>query len=138
MGLFVIHCAMCIGDQEVIEQLADAILVHGIPQYIRSDNSPELVAKVLCDWLKELGVQTAYIEPDSLWENGYCESFDGTLRDELLNGEIYYNLEEAKVLVEQWRQRYNRVRPHSSLGYKPPAPQVTLPLFTQPRPIHMQ
>ena len=134
----VIHCAMRIGAQEVIEQLADAMLVHGILQYIRSDNGPEFVAQVLRDWLKELGVQTAYIEPASPWENGYCESFNGTLRDELLNGEIFYNLEEAKVLVEQLRQHYNRVRPHSSLGYKLPAPQVTLSLFAQPRPIHKQ
>jgi len=133
-----IHCATRIGAQEVIEQLADAMLVHGIPQYIRSDNGPEFIAKVLRDWLKEIGVQTAYIELGSPWENGYCESFNGTLRDELLNGEIFYNLKEAKVLVERWRQHYNQVRPHSSLGYKPPAPQVTLPLITQPQPIHMQ
>ena len=134
----VIHCALHIGSKEVIEQLADAMIIHGIPKYIRSDNGPEFVAQVLRDWLKEIGVQTAYIEPGSPWENGFCESFNGTLRDELLNGEIFYNLKEAKVLVEQWRQHYNQVRPHSSLGYRPPAPQVMLPKITQIQPSYMQ
>ena len=81
---------------------------------------------------------TSQVQFNTSQVNGYCESFNGTLRDELLNGEIFYNLKEAKVLVEQWRQHYNQVRPHSSLGYKPPAPQVTLPLITQTQPIHMQ
>jgi transposase InsO family protein len=107
---------------------------------------PEFVAQVLRDWLEEMGVQTAYIEPGSPWENGFCESFNGTLRDELLNGEIFYNLEEAKVLTKQWKDqmtkgnpfRDNQVRPHSSLGYRPPAPQVMLPRITQIQPGYMQ
>jgi hypothetical protein len=99
---------------------------------------PEFVAQVLRGWLREIGVQTAYIEPGSPWENGFCESFNGTLRDELLNGEIFYSLKEAKVLVEQWRQHYNQVRPHSALGYRPPAPQVMLPRITQTKPSYMQ
>ena len=97
------------------------MVTHGIPQYIRSDNGPEFVAHVLRNWLKEIGVQTAYIEPGSPWENGFCESFNGTLRDELLNGEIFYSLKEAKVLTKQWKDHYNQVRPHSLLAYKPPA-----------------
>ena len=134
----VIHCALRIGSKEVIEQLADAMIIYGIPKFIRSDNGPEFVARILRDWLKEIGVQTAYIEPGSPWENGFCESFNGTLRDELLNGEIFYNLKEVKALVEQWRQHYNQVRPHSSLGYRPPAPQVMLPKITQIQPGYMQ
>lgn len=134
----VIHCALRIGSKEVIEQLADAMVIHGIPKYIRSDNGPEFVAQVLRDWLKGIGVQAAYIEPGSPWENGFCESFNGTLRDELLNGEIFYNLEEAKVLSKQWKDHYNQVRPHSSLGYRPPAPQVMLPKITQTQPSYMQ
>ena len=134
----VIHCALRIGSKEVIEQLADAMVIHGIPKYIRSDNGPEFVARILRDWLKEIGVQTAYIEPSSPWENGFCESFNGTLRDELLNGEIFYNPEEARVLTKQWKDHYSQVRPHSSLGYRPPAPQVMLPKITQIQPGYMQ
>ena len=134
----VIHCALRIGSKEVIEQLADAMVDHGTPKYILSGNGPEFVAQVLRDWLKEIGAQTAYIEPCSPWENGFCESFNGTLRDELLNGEIFYNLKEAKVLVGQWRQHYNQVRPHSSLGYSPPAAQVKPASITQIQPNYMQ
>ena len=78
------------------------------------------------DWLGRLGVGALFIEPGSPWENGYVESFNGKLRDELLNGEIFYTLKETRVLIERWRQHYNRVRPHSSLGYRPPAPEATL------------
>ena len=92
---------------------------HGIPEHIRSDNGPEMVAKVLRRWLKRLGTETIYITPGSPWENGYCESFNGKLRDELLNGEIFYTLKEAQVVIESWPRYYNTVRPHSALGYRP-------------------
>ena len=111
----------------VIEALADAMLHRGIPEHIRSDNGPEMTAKIVRRWLAGVGAKTLYIEPGSPWENGCCESFNGTLRDELLNGEIFYSLKEAKVVIEQWRRHYNTVRPHSSLGYRPPAPQTLMP-----------
>jgi putative transposase len=95
---------------------------HGIPEHIRSDNGPEFVAKDLRKWLTDIGTKTLYIEPGSPWENGYCESFNSKLRDEFLNGEIFYSLKEVQVLAERWRVYYNTVRPHSSLGYRPPAP----------------
>jgi hypothetical protein len=103
------------------------MLMNGIPAHIRSDNGPEMVAKVLREWLTTPGTKSLCIEPGSPWENGYCESFNGKLRDELLNGEIYYSLKEAKVVIEQWRNYYNTKRPHSALGYRPPHP-------SQPRP----
>lgn len=111
----------------VIETLADAMLLNGIPAHIRSDNGPEMVARVLREWLTTLGTKSLYIEPGSPWENGYCESFNGKLRDELLNGEIFYSLKEAKVVIEKWRIYYNTKRPHSSLGYRPPAPLTIAP-----------
>lgn len=119
-----IHCARRIGANEVIAQLANAMIVHGIPEYIRSDNGPEFVANHLRKWLADIGVKTAYITPGSPWENGYCESFNGTLRDNLLNGEIFYGVLEAQAIVDQWIREYNTIRPHSSLGYKPPAPEI--------------
>ena len=100
------------------------MLSHGIPKHIRSDNGSEFVAKAVRDWLSRLDVGTLFIEPGSPWENGYVESFNGKLRDELLNREIFTTLEEAKVLTEVWRREYNQVRPHSALGYKPPAPEA--------------
>ena len=100
------------------------MLRHGIPKHIRSDNGPEFVAQAVRDWLSRLDVGTLFIEPGSPWENGYVESFNGKLRDELLNREIFTTLEEAKVLTEVWRREYNQVRPHSALGYKPPAPEA--------------
>ena len=106
----------------VIEALADAMLFEGVPAYIRSDNGPEMIAKVLREWLSGLGTKSLYIEPGSPWENGYCESFNGKLRDECLNGEIFYSLKEAKTVIESWRIHYNTKRPHSALGYRPPAP----------------
>jgi transposase InsO family protein len=112
--------------QDVMETLADAMISRGTPSYIRSDNGPEFVAKALRHWIAQVGTQTAYIEPGSPWENGYCESFNSKLRDELLNGEIFYSLREAEVLIEAWRRHYNTVRPHSALGYRPPAPEALL------------
>jgi transposase InsO family protein len=120
-----IHCARRIGADEVIIQLANAMIVHGIPEYIRSDNGPEFVANRLREWLADIGVKTAYITPGSPWENGYCESFNGTLRDNLLNGEIFCGVREAQTIVNQWVREYNTIRPHSALNYKPPAPEVS-------------
>ncbi len=119
---------------DVIDALADLFILRGIPAYIRSDNGPEFVAVALRKWIGDIGAQTAYIEPGSPWENGYCESFNSKLRDELLNGEIFYSLEEAKVIIEGWRKHYNTLRPHSSLGYKPPAPEAMLWPAAQPKP----
>ena len=122
-----IRVARRINSLGVLETMADAMLVRGIPEHIRSDNGPEMTAKIVRNWLANVGAKTLYIEPGSPWENGYCENFNGKLRDELLNGEIFCSLKEAKVLIEQWRHHYNTVRPHSSLGYRPPAPQTFMP-----------
>ena len=111
-------------SKDILRSLAGLMLKHGVPKHTRSDNGPEFVAKAVRQWLSRLGVQTLFIEPGSPWENGYVESFNGKLRDELLNGEIFTTLQEAKVLTEVWRREYNQVRPHSSLGYKPPAPET--------------
>jgi len=113
-----------LNSRDVIDTLADAMIEHGIPEYIRSDNGPEFVAKDRRQWLAETGARTLYIEPGSPWENVYCESFNSKLRDEFLNGDIFYSLKEIRVLVERWRVHYNNVRPHSSLGYRPPAPEA--------------
>src|ERR1019366_8335534 len=112
---------------EVIETLADVMVWRGIPEHIRSDNGPEFVAKELRQWLGKVGTGTLYIEPGSPWENGYWESFNGKMRDEFLNGEIFYSLKEAQTLTERWRVEFNTERPHSALGYRPPAPQAILP-----------
>ena len=125
-----IRVARRINGLGVLETMADVMLVRGVPEHIRSDNGPEMTAKVVRQWLANVGAKTLYIEPGSPWENGYCESFNGKLRDELLNGEIFYSLKEAQVLIEQWRVHYNTVRPHSSLGYRPPAPQTFAPLLS--------
>jgi putative transposase len=109
---------------DVVDTLSTLFITEGVPGYIRSDNGSEFTAKTTREWIGSVGVKTAYIEPGSPWENGYNESFNGKLRDELLNGEIFYSLKEAQILIEQWRRHYNEVRPHSSLGYKPPAPQA--------------
>ena len=102
--------------------LAEVMLERGIPENIRSDNGPEFIAQELRRWLGKVGTGTLYIEPGSPWENGYCESFNGKLRDECLNGEIFYSLQEAQIVIEKWRVEYNTRRPHSALGYRPPAP----------------
>jgi transposase InsO family protein len=112
---------------DVLFCLTDLFVNYGTPDYIRSDNGGEFTAKAVREWLSGLTVQTLYIEPGSPWENGYNESFNGKLRDELLNGEIFFTLKEAKVMIERWRQEYNTVRPHSSLGYRPPAPETIQP-----------
>ena len=114
-------------SHDVLEVLADLFVRHGPPEYLRSDNGPEFTAKLVRRWLGRVGVETLFIEPGSPWENGYNESFNGKLRDELLNGEIFYSLAEAAVLVEQWRREYNTVRPHSACGGFPPAPEAIKP-----------
>jgi transposase InsO family protein len=117
------------------------MIERGTPDFIRSDNGPEFTAEVIRGWLKRLGVKTLFIEPGSPWENGYIESFNGKLRDELLNGEIFDTLLEAQVVIERWRKEYNTERPHSSLGYKPPAPEAILPVWAiqlDPKPENYQ
>jgi putative transposase len=115
-------------NTDVIEVLADLMLVHGTPEYLRSDNGSEFIAKKLRKWLAELGVTTTYIEPGSPWENGYCESFNARMRDEFLNGELFGNMYEAQVLTARWVRYYNEIRPHSALGGRPPAPQSIVPM----------
>jgi putative transposase len=126
-----IDVARQLRSDDVLERLAWLFATRGVPEHIRSDNGPEFTAKVVRQWLRRVGVKTLFIEPGSPWENGYVESFNGKLRDELLNGEIFYTLKEARVLIEQWRQHYNAVRPHSALAYRPPAPEAitTSPLL---------
>jgi len=111
-----IDVARRLNSENVLERLAELFVSRGVPEHIRSDNGPEFTAQAVREWLGRIGVKTLFIEPGSPWENGYVESFNGKLRDELLNGEIFYTLKEAEVLIEGWRKQYNRVRPHSSLG----------------------
>ena len=120
-----------ISSQNVIEELFNLFIFRGIPEHIRSDNGPEFTARAVRRWLNRLGIKTLFIEPGSPWENGYIESFNGKLRDELLDREVFNTLEEAKVLIEQWRKEYNLIRPHSSLGYQPPAPEAILASITR-------
>ncbi len=119
---------------DVIDVLSDLFILRGVPGHIRSDNGPEFIAKALRDWIVAVGAKTAYILPGSPWENGYCESFNSKLRDELLNGEIFYTLKEARIVIESWRRHYNTVRPHSSLHYRPPAPEALHWPAAQPGP----
>ena len=111
----------------MIDVLSDLFILRGVPGHIRSDNGPEFVAKAVQEWIAAVGAKTAYIAPGSPWENGYIESFNARLRDELLEGEIFYTLKEAQIVIESWRRHYNAVRPHASLGYRPPAPEVFVP-----------
>jgi putative transposase len=115
-----------ITSDHVIDQLFNLLVFRGIPEHIRSDNGPEFTAKAIRKWLARMGVKTLFIEPGSPWENGYIESFNGKLRDELLNREIFTTLAEAKVLIADWRKEYNQVRPHSAKGYRPPAPEAKM------------
>jgi len=121
-----IRVARRLNSHDVIETLGECMLKYGVPEHVRSDNGAEMTAKRVRKWLQTLGTKPLFIEPGSPWENGYCESFNGKLRDECLNGEIFYSLREAQVIVEMWREHYNTVRPHSSLGYRPPAPLTHL------------
>ena len=114
-------------SDDVLAVLADLFVEHGPPEHIRSDNGPEFAAKAVREWLGKVGVTTLFIEPGSPWENGYIESFNARLRDELLNGEIFYTLHEVRVITGWWREHYNKIRPHSSLGYRPPTPETIIP-----------
>ena len=122
-----IKVARRIKSDDVIHALTELFVFKGAPEHIRSDNGPEFTARVVREWLPNVGVKTLFIEPGSPWENGYNESFNGKLRDELLNGEIFYSLKEAQILTERWRREYNTIRPHSSLGYRPPTPEAFMP-----------
>lgn len=119
-----ITVARRLNSQDVIDTLADLMIERGVPEHIRSDNGPEFAAKAVREWLHRLGTTTLFIEPGSPWENGYCESFNGKLRYGLLDGEIFYTLKEARILIENWRKEYNGIRPHQSLGGRPPAPET--------------
>ncbi len=116
-----------LGATDVIDVLSDLFILRGVPGHIRSDNGPEFVAKAVQGWIAAVGAKTAYIAPGSPWENGYVESFNARLRGELLDGEIFYTLREAEVVIESWRRHYNTVRPHAPLGFRPPAPEVFVP-----------
>jgi putative transposase len=119
-----------ITSQDVIDQLFQLFVLRGIPEHLRSDNGTEFTAKAIRKWLANIGVKTLFIEPGSPWENGYIESFNGKLRDELLNREVFSTLIEARVLIEEWRREYNGIRPHSAKGYRPPAPEAVIPMGT--------
>ena len=122
-----IRVARKLNSTDVIDVMSDLFLLRGVPAHVRSDNGPEFVAEAVQKWIGAVGAKTAYITPGSPWENGYVESFNARLRDELLNGEIFCSLREAQIIIESWRRHYNQERPHSSLGYKSPAPEVFIP-----------
>lgn len=113
-----------LNSRDVLMVLSKLFIQRGVPDYVRSDNGAEFIAKIVRKWFADTDVKTLYIAPGSPWENGYCESFNGKLQDELLKGEVFYTLKEAQILIERWRTEYNTIRPHSSLGYKPPAPET--------------
>ena len=114
-------------SDDVLHKLAKLFVLHGPPEHIRSDNGSEFTARAVRTWLKRVGVKTLFITPGSPWENGYNESFNGTLGDEVLKREIFYTLKEAQFIIEEWRKEYNQIRPHSSLGYRPPTPETVVP-----------
>jgi len=122
-----------LNSTDVVDALTDLFILRGVPSFIRSDDGPEFIAEIVRNWIAAVGAKTAYIEPGSPWENGYCESFNARLRDELLNGEVFYTSKEAQIIIEQWRRNYNTTRPHSTLGYRPAAPETIIPMA--PRPI---
>lgn len=113
-----------LNSRDVLMVLSKLFIQRGVPDYVRSDNGAEFIAKIVRKWFADTDVKTLYIAPGSPWENSYCESFNGKLQDELLKGEVFYTLKEAQILIERWRIEYNTIRPHSSLGYKPPAPET--------------
>ena len=124
-----------LNSTDVLDVLTDLFIVRGVPAFIRSDNGPEFVAQAVRDWIEAVGAKATTIEPGSPWGNGYCESFSARLRDALLNGEIFYRLKEAQIIIEQWRWHDNTKRPHSSLGYRPPTPESGV-LMERRLPIH--
>ena len=121
-----------LNSMNVIDALTDLFIMRGPPAFIRSDNGPEFIAQTVRNWIAAVGAKAAYIEPGSPWENGYCESFNGRFRDELINGEIFYSLREAQIIIEEWRKQHNTKRPHSALGYRPPAPEAILGVDQRP------
>ena len=121
-----------LNSTDVIDALTDMFILRGPPAYVRSDNGPEFIAQAVRDWIAAVGARTAYIEPGSPWENGYVESFNARFRDELLNREIFYSLREAQIIIEGWRKHYNTRRPHSALGYRPPAPETIVAMDQRP------
>ncbi len=129
-----IRVARKLGAADVVDVLSDLFIARGTPAHVRSDQGPEFVAEAVKGWIAGVGARTAFIEKASPWENGYVESFNGKLRDELLRAEVFNTLREAQVLIEQWRAHYNTARPHSALGYRPPAPEVVMPLLPVPLP----
>ena len=125
-----IRVARKLKGADVIDVLSDLLILRGVPAHVRSDNGPEFIAKSVPPWIAAVGAKTAYIAPGSPWENGYVESLNARLRDELLNGEIFYTLKKAQIIIESWHRHYNTIRPHGGLGYKPPAPEVFVPAMT--------
>ena len=121
-----------LNSTNVIDALTDLFIMRGAPAFIRSANGPEFIAQAVRDWIAAVGAKTAYIEPGSPWENGYCESFNGRFRDELLNGEIFYSLRKAQIIIEEWRKHYNTKRPHSALGYRRSAPETIINMDQRP------
>jgi transposase InsO family protein len=128
----VIRVKRKLNSTDVVDALTDLLILRGPPEYIRSDNGAEFIAKKVRAWIGAVGAKTAFIAPGSPWENGYCESFNARLRDELLNGEVFTTLREAQILIERWRRHYNTVRPHSALGYLLPAPKSSMPIDQRP------
>lgn len=122
-----------LNSTDVVDALTDLFILREPPAFVRSDNGPEFVANDVRAWIEAVGAKTAFIEPGSPWENGYVESFNARMRDELLNREIFYSLREAQIIIEGWRKHYNTKRPHSALGYRPPAPETIVPV--EPRPV---
>ncbi len=125
-----IRVARKLKGADVIDVLSDLFILRGVPEHVRSDNGPEFIAKSVQSWIAAIGAKAAYIAPGSPWENGFVESFNARLRDEILNGEIFYTLKEAQIIIESWRRHYNTIRPHGALGYKPTAPEVFVPATT--------
>ena len=125
------HSRECLAIK--VNRRLNSFILRGVPSYIRSDNGPEFVAQGVQEWINAVGAKTAYIEPGSPWENGYCESFNARLRDEFLNGEVFCSHREAEILIEKWRRHYNTKRPYSALGYRPPAQETIVPM--DPRPV---
>jgi putative transposase len=128
----VIRVKRRLNSTDVVDALTDLFILRGRPEFIRSDNGAEFIAKKVRAWIGAVGAKTAFITPGSPWENCYCESFNARFRDELLNGEVFYTLREAQILIERWRHHYNTVRPHSALGYRPPAPESMKPIDQRP------
>ena len=121
-----------LNSTDVVDVLTDLFIMRGVPAFIQSDNGPEFVAKAIRAWINAVGSKTAYIVTGSPWENGYCESFNARFRDKLLISEIFYTLKEAQIIIEEWRKHYNTKKPHSALGYRPPAPETIVPMDQRP------